>query len=168
MPSPRRMADLGALLLVAFVATTAGAQAPLTAASPREAVRTEIVAQVGAVRRLTVRPAPGAKASRGPAVQRAEVEVASNAGCLLVARGTGEVTVRLSLDDGRPVPVRAGERVVLRALSRGVHRVVVAAEGGAGTGGELPMTLELADPLTDPIAAAASLVPGGAGAIGSN
>ena len=76
--------------------------------------------------------------------------------------------MRLSLDDGRPVPVRAGERVVLRALSRGVHRVVVAAEGGAGTGGELPMTLELAEPLTDPIAEAASLVPAGAGAIGSD
>lgn len=147
--APRAAVGVAALLLLAgaWVPATAGAQWSGSAASPREEERAMIVAQVGAVHRLTVRPAPAASPRPGVAVRRAEVEVASNAGCVLVARGTGNSLVRLSIDGGSPSVVRAGERLVLRTLPRGVHRLALSAEGGTAGAGELPVTLELADPV---------------------
>jgi hypothetical protein len=42
--------------------------------------------------------------------------------------------------------------VPLRTLPPGVHRLALSAEGGSGTGSDLPVTLELADRVTGGLA----------------
>lgn len=141
-----------AVALTLALASPGSAQGISDARAPREQVRTEIVARVGAVRRLTVRAAETVPAVRGGMAQRAVLEIASNAGCQLVARGTGGEAVRLSLDGGAASTLRPGDSAVLRELPPGVHRVVVSLESSAVPGTPFPVTLELADPGSSPAA----------------
>lgn len=173
MPSPARVttarttrcAVVGAAALLLLAVPAARAQVAGPASAPREEVRAEIVAQVGAVRRLRVLRTDASMPARGTVTQRAEVEVASNVGCRLMARGTGDATVRLSLGGGGEWLLRAGEVLELRALPPGVHRVVVSFDGALEAGGGLPAALELGDAASGAIAALPA--PAGGRALGS-
>lgn len=144
------------LLLLAGLPAAAGAQVAGRAEAPREEVRTEISARVGAIRSVTVRevdtPPSGARVSR--------VEVASNVPCLLVARGPAGGAVRVSVEGSAGALLEPGGRLVLGHVRPGVHQLRVAVD--AGRAGAVPaLAYELED-VAEPLAApGAGTVAGG-------